>query len=302
MSESSRKPRALVVDDDDAFVDQFTRILQMLGYDVTDAKDGLAALELCRRNEFDIAMIDIRMPRLNGISFVNNVRRISPKALSKIIFVTSLDDATLRHDAMAAGGTAFLVKPVTADAIIAAVGGVASASGGVRGAAVRGEGENVGGNAGGNAGPPVQPQERRSPVGMLSNFDAARDSFARQGIMATLGATLTKLELGVCEITLPFRRALSQQHGFFHAGVISTVTDSAAGYAAYTMFPTGSSVLTAEFKINLLAPADGESLRASGRVIKHGKTLTICEMQAFITKNGEEKLCAYGISTLVCDR
>ncbi len=283
-----------MVDDDEAFVDQFTRILQKLGYEVTDAKDGMAALELCQRNTFDVAIIDIRMPRLNGISVVNNVKRTSPNALSKVIFVTSLDDATLRHDAMAAGGTAFLVKPVTADAIIAAVGG--GVGGGAGGGVVGG----LAGKVSDNADRPVQRQERRSPVGILSNFDAARDSFARQGIMVTLGATLTKIEPGVCEITLPFSAGLSQQHGFFHAGVISTVTDSAAGYAAYTMFPTGSSVLTAEFKINFLAPADGETLRASGRVIKHGKTLTICEMQAFITKSGEEKLCAYGISTLMC--
>ena len=98
------------------------------------------------------------------------------------------------------------------------------------------------------------------------------------------------------------RCVYSQQHGFFHAGVVSTIADSAAGYAAYSLFPTGSSVLTVEFKINLLAPADGENLRATGRVIKHGKTLTICEMQAFITKSGEEKLCAHGMSTLMCLR
>ena len=118
--------------------------------------------------------------------------------------------------------------------------------------------------------------------------------------MATLGATLSTVGQGTCEITLPYRAALSQQHGFFHAGVVSTIADSAAGYAAFSLFPAASSVLTVEFKINLLAPADGENLRATGRVIKHGRTLTICEMQAFITKNREEKLCAHGMSTLMC--
>jgi uncharacterized protein (TIGR00369 family) len=125
------------------------------------------------------------------------------------------------------------------------------------------------------------------------------ESFARQGVMATLGASLGKVEAGFCEITLPYRPELSQQHGFFHAGVVSTIADSAGGYAGYTLFPADSSVLTVEFKINLLSPADGESLRATGKVIKSGKTLTICELQAFITKGGQEKLCAHGMSTLI---
>lgn len=125
-------------------------------------------------------------------------------------------------------------------------------------------------------------------------------SFARQGIMTTLGASLARVEAGFCEIVLPYRPELSQQHGFFHAGVVGTVADSAAGYAGYTLFPADSSVLTVEFKINLLAPADGESLRATGKVIKSGRTLTICELQAFVRKGGEEKLCAHGMSTLIC--
>jgi uncharacterized protein (TIGR00369 family) len=273
MTETTQTRHALVVDDDGVFVEQFTRILKRLGYEVSEARDGMAALELCRHQKFEVAIIDIRMPRLNGISFVNNVRRMSPAALSRVIFVTSLDDATLRQDAKMAGGSMFLVKPVTADAIIAAVTGNAPT------------------------------HERRvvsETAASTSALETVRDSFARQGIMTTLGAKLAKVDKGTCEITLPFRAALSQQHGFFHAGVVSTVTDSAAGYAAFSLFPAGSSVLTVEFKINLLAPADGENLRATGRVIKHGKTLTICEMQAFVTKNGEEKLCAHGMSTLMC--
>lgn len=127
-----------------------------------------------------------------------------------------------------------------------------------------------------------------------------RDSFARQGIMSTLGAALAKIEPGCCEIVLPFAPGLSQQHGFFHAGVIATIADSAGGYAGFSLFPADSSVLTVEFKINLLAPADGESLRATGRVLKHGRTLTICELQAFVTKAGVEKLCAHGMATLMC--
>lgn len=273
MSDGIQTKHALVVDDDGVFVEQFTRILKRLGYEVSEARDGMAALELCKTRQFEVAIIDIRMPRLNGISFVNNVRRMSPGALSRVIFVTSLDDATLRQDAKMAGGAMFLVKPVTADAIIAAVTGNA---------------------------PSVERRVVSESAASASALDIVRDSFARQGIMATLGAKLVKVDKGTCEITLPFRTALSQQHGFFHAGVVSTIADSAAGYAAYSLFPAGSSVLTVEFKINLLAPADGENLRATGRVIKHGKTLTICEMQAFITKSGEEKLCAHGMSTLMC--
>ena len=127
-----------------------------------------------------------------------------------------------------------------------------------------------------------------------------QNSFSRQGIMTTLGASLSKVEKGFCEITLPFKPGLSQQHGFFHAGVVSTIADSAGGYAGFTLFPEDSAILTVEFKINLLAPADGESLRATGKVIKSGKTLTICELQAFVTKAGTEKLCAHGMSTLIC--
>jgi uncharacterized protein (TIGR00369 family) len=133
------------------------------------------------------------------------------------------------------------------------------------------------------------------------NFaDRVRDSFCRQGIMAHIGATLTRIEAGLCEIELPFRDELSQQHGFFHAGVVSTIADSAGGYAAFSLFPADSTVLTVEFKINLLAPADGEKMRATGKVIKSGRTLTICELQAFAIKGGREKLCAHGMATLMC--
>jgi uncharacterized protein (TIGR00369 family) len=133
------------------------------------------------------------------------------------------------------------------------------------------------------------------------NFaDRVRDSFCRQGIMAHIGATLTRIEAGCCEIELPFRDELSQQHGFFHAGVVSTIADSAGGYAAFSLFPADSSVLTVEFKINFLAPANGEKMRATGKVIKSGRTLTICELQAFAIKGGSEKLCAHGMATLMC--
>ena len=126
-----------------------------------------------------------------------------------------------------------------------------------------------------------------------------RASFARQRIMATLDAELGRVAPGEVEILLPFRPELTQQHGFFHAGVTSTIADSAGGYAAYSLFPADSSVLTVEFKINLLAPADGQRLRALGRVLKPGRTLTLCEIEVFVQKDGREKLCAKLLQTMM---
>ncbi len=268
MTTTAPTKRALVVDDDGLYIEQFSNILRKLGYTVESAQDGMAGLDLCRRSRYDVAIVDVRMPRLNGISFIQNVHRLAPNAISRLIFATSIDDSTVRQNAMGVGAAAFLIKPVSAQDVIVAVTG----------------GERRG----------AEPTTEADPL------EIVRESFARQGIMRTLGATLSKVESGQCEISLPYRTELSQQHGFFHAGVVSTITDSAAGYAAYSKFPLGSSVLTVEFKINLLAPADGESLRATGRIIRQGRTLTICEMQAFVTKKGEEKLCAHGMSTVMC--
>jgi uncharacterized protein (TIGR00369 family) len=127
-----------------------------------------------------------------------------------------------------------------------------------------------------------------------------RDSFARQGAMRHIGAVLGAVEPGRVVIELPYRPELSQQHGYFHAGMVSTVADSAGGYAAYTLFPADSSVLTVEFKVNLIAPADGERVRAVGQVIRSGRTLTICELRAYALKNGVETQCLHGMATLMC--
>lgn len=126
-----------------------------------------------------------------------------------------------------------------------------------------------------------------------------RESFARQGIMGLLGARLAKVEPGLVVIELPFRKDLSQQHGFFHAGVVSTIMDSAGGYAGYTLFPAGASVLTVEFKVNLLAPADGDRLVATGRVVKAGRTVTVTELSCDVYKDGRAKACAWGSQTLM---
>jgi uncharacterized protein (TIGR00369 family) len=132
-------------------------------------------------------------------------------------------------------------------------------------------------------------------------FEArVRASFARQGAMKLIGAVLTRVEPGVATIELPYRPDLSQQHGFFHAGMTSAIADSAAGYAAFSLFPAASSVLTVEFKINLIAPADGERLVATGRVKKPGRTLTICEFEVVAAKGGKATVCALGLETLIC--
>ncbi|MCX7898069.1 MAG: PaaI family thioesterase [Rhodocyclaceae bacterium] len=124
-------------------------------------------------------------------------------------------------------------------------------------------------------------------------------SFARQGIMAFLGAQLYDVWPGGCEIRLPFRPELCQQHGYFHAGVTATVVDSAAGYAGFTLMPAHTSVLTVEFKINLLAPADGEALIARGEVVKPGKHLVITQGRAWVVKEGRPTLCALMQQTLM---
>ena len=133
------------------------------------------------------------------------------------------------------------------------------------------------------------------------DFEArVRASFARQGIMELIGARLTRVEPGLVEIELPYRADLTQQHGFFHAGITSTIADSAGGYAAFSLMPAEASVLTTEFKINLLAPAEGELLRALGRVVRPGRLLTVCDVDVFALKDGAAKPCAKLLETLMC--
>jgi uncharacterized protein (TIGR00369 family) len=127
-----------------------------------------------------------------------------------------------------------------------------------------------------------------------------RDSFARQKVMATIGARLVRVEAGVVAIELPWREDLTQQHGYVHAGITSTIADSAGGYAAFSLFPAGSSVLTVEYKMNLMAPAAGERFVATGRVLKPGRTITICALEVVAVKDGREKICAAGLQTMMC--
>ena len=110
----------------------------------------------------------------------------------------------------------------------------------------------------------------------LNYAERVRASFGRQRVMALLGAHLRTVEPGQAEIVLPYREELSQQHGFIHAGIVTTIADSACGYAALSLMPPGVGVLTIEFKVNLLSPASGVRLVAKGRVVKPGRTLMVC--------------------------
>jgi uncharacterized protein (TIGR00369 family) len=127
-----------------------------------------------------------------------------------------------------------------------------------------------------------------------------RESFARQGMMHHLGARLAALGPGQVEIRAPYRSELTQQHGYFHAGVSGAIADSACGYAAYTLMPKDSSVLTVEYKMNLLAPANGDELIARARVVRSGKTLKICSADVYVSKDGAEVHCATMLSTVMC--
>jgi len=118
--------------------------------------------------------------------------------------------------------------------------------------------------------------------------------------MRHFGAELVFVEAGGAQIRVRFRPELTQQHDYFHAGVTGAIADSACGYAAYTLMPADSSVLTVEYKMNLLAPADGEELIARGRVVRSGKTLKICSADVFVRKGGAENHCATMLSTVMC--
>lgn len=133
-------------------------------------------------------------------------------------------------------------------------------------------------------------------------FEArVRDSFAKQTFMATLGATLERVAPGEVTIALRVRDELTQQHGSLHAGAVASVLDSAAGYAALSLMPTGAGVVSVEFKVNLLEPAVGERIEARARVVRSGRTLTTCTAEAWaIDATGNEKLVALMQCTMMC--
>ncbi len=126
-----------------------------------------------------------------------------------------------------------------------------------------------------------------------------RNSFRRQQIMAWIGAELTHIAPGHCEITLPCKPDLTQQHGYIHGGILGTIGDTAAGYAAYTLMPHDASVLTVEYKMNIMAPGDGERMIARGEVIRAGRTLVVARADVFAVKAGQETHCASLLQTLM---
>jgi uncharacterized protein (TIGR00369 family) len=132
------------------------------------------------------------------------------------------------------------------------------------------------------------------------DFEAVvRGSFAQQGLMSHLGARLALVEPGQVEIEVPYGDELTQQHGLFHAGVTAAAADSACGYAALTLMAPGSEVLSVEFKINLLAPGRGELLVARGRVVRSGRTVTVCQGDVHAVAGGRRTHCATMVATMM---
>lgn len=126
------------------------------------------------------------------------------------------------------------------------------------------------------------------------------DSFKAQGLMHHLGVEIACIRPGEVTLRLPFRPELTQHHGFFHAGSTATLADTAGGFAGFTLFPRDSTVLTTEFKLNLLSPALGDCLEAVGRVVKHGRTLTVCQLDVYSISDTGRTHVATGLQTLIC--
>lgn len=124
-------------------------------------------------------------------------------------------------------------------------------------------------------------------------------SFARQQAMALIRAEMPVIEHGHTEIHLPHWDGVEQQHGYVHGGVVGMIADSAAGYAAMTVVPASASVLTVEYKMNLMAPADGDRLIARGRVVRPGRTLVVTQAEVFAVKDGKETQCALMQQTIM---
>jgi len=143
------------------------------------------------------------------------------------------------------------------------------------------------------------PHEPRNPA----FAEEIKQSFAKQTIMALIGAHLSRVEPGVIEVSLPYRPDLTQQHGYLHAGIVTTIADSACGYAAYSLMPPDSEVLSVEFKVNLLRPAKGETFVAIAEVVKAGKTLTVVRADVFgMDHEDKRELIATMLGTMICIR
>jgi uncharacterized protein (TIGR00369 family) len=133
-----------------------------------------------------------------------------------------------------------------------------------------------------------------------SQFEArVRSSFTRQTLMQTIGAEMTRVAPGEVEIELAYRDDLAQQHGYLHAGVITAIVDSACGYAAMTLTRAVEDILTIEYKANFVAPATGEKMIARSRVLRAGRKVTVCAGDVFALRDGEEKLIATMLATMM---
>ena len=133
------------------------------------------------------------------------------------------------------------------------------------------------------------------------DWDAkVRASFARQTFMQTIGGQLTALAPGACEIELPFRGDLCQQHGFLHGGVVTAIAANAGGYAAFTLMPPGTSVVGVEYKLNLFAAPKGERVRAKGRVLRPGRTLHAVQAELEAVEGGEWRPFGRMLATMMC--
>jgi uncharacterized protein (TIGR00369 family) len=126
-----------------------------------------------------------------------------------------------------------------------------------------------------------------------------RSSFEKQGVMKTIGASLAKITPGEVVIEFSHDPSLTQQHGYIHAGVITTVVDSACGYAAYTLMPADSEVLSVEYKVNFMSPARGEKFQGIGKVVRAGRTITVCSGDVVAIEGGKEKVVAIMLATMI---
>ncbi len=126
-----------------------------------------------------------------------------------------------------------------------------------------------------------------------------RQSFARQGLMRTIGATLTRVSAGEVEIEIPFQSALTQQHGYVHASIITAIVDNACGYAAMSLTPAGTEVLTVEYKVNFLAPARGARFVGRGRVVRSGRTFTVCTGEVLAIEAEDTVAVAFMLTTIM---
>lgn len=144
----------------------------------------------------------------------------------------------------------------------------------------------------------VSPQELHVPDPHY--VERIQDSFNRQGFMRHIGARIEELGPGRCVIAVDFREELAQQHGFFHGGLVGALGDNAGAYAAFTLIEASQSMLTVEYKINLVAPAQGQILKAVGEVVRAGRTLTVCQVRVLAVDDaGEARLCGLATVTMM---